>query len=376
MKIVKGLSSNNDSLVAISEATSTWNESPNIIFLFCSVKYDSTIVLNYLRGAFPNSQIAGCTTSGELLDEKHLNGGLVVTGIHSPNTQWKVAVIENLKSLEKSHVSNVGNSLLKDLGTSLEELTQDNSFFITLIDGLSGKEEKVAEFAAEFFEGIPMLGGSAGDDLGFSKTSVFANGKTFSNSAVVVLAKTTQKFQIIKHQHFLKSSESIVITKADPENRVVYEINGYPAREGLSRVMNMNKSDLTGDTAFLKPLAFVSQGDMYVRSVQKINDDDSITFYCAIEEGMVLHLLNHSKMTSALSEDMNTISKSNKFSLMIGFNCILRSLEAASSKHYEELGSILSKHTSTFVGFDTYGEQLNGLHINQTLVGIAFKESA
>jgi len=28
------------------------------------------------------------------------------------------------------------------------------------------------------------------------------------------------------------------------------------------------------------------------------------------------------------------------------------------------------------VGFDTYGEQLNGLHINQTLVALALRDTA
>jgi len=60
-----------------------------------------------------------------------------------------------------------------------------------------------------------------------------------------------------------------------------------------------------------------------------------------------------------------------KIDLMFVFNCILHRLEAESSdtiqQHASEIDAI-SKHA---FGFDSYGEQWNGLHINQTLVALA-----
>ena len=37
--------------------------------------------------------------------------------------------------------------------------------------------------------------------------------------------------------------------------------------------------------------------------------------------------------------------------------------------------SSLNETAEHIIGFDTYGEQLNGLHINQTLVGVGFQKS-
>ena len=56
---------------------------------------------------------------------------------------------------------------------------------------------------------------------------------------------------------------------------------------------------------------------------------------------------------------------------MFMFNCILRRLEAESNDIIEDLASEIGVASQYAFGFDTYGEQWNGLHINQTLVALA-----
>ena len=57
---------------------------------------------------------------------------------------------------------------------------------------------------------------------------------------------------------------------------------------------------------------------------------------------------------------------------MLGINCILRALEAEQLAQHECIAALMSKNADCYAAFDTYGEQLGGLHINQTIVGIAF----
>jgi hypothetical protein len=61
---------------------------------------------------------------------------------------------------------------------------------------------------------------------------------------------------------------------------------------------------------------------------------------------------------------------------MFGFNCILRALETSNEEKHEALGKTLRKFSPHYIAFDTYGEQLNGLHINQTFVAVAFEKAA
>ena len=52
------------------------------------------------------------------------------------------------------------------------------------------------------------------------------------------------------------------------------------------------------------------------------------------------------------------------------FDCILRRLNFEETAVDGELGRLLAE--SGAVGFSTYGEQYDGVHVNQTMVGIAF----
>ena len=56
--------------------------------------------------------------------------------------------------------------------------------------------------------------------------------------------------------------------------------------------------------------------------------------------------------------------------LILGFDCILRRLDAENRQMGNRIEKIYKRHR--VVGFHTYGEQYNAMHLNQTLTGIAF----
>ena len=54
---------------------------------------------------------------------------------------------------------------------------------------------------------------------------------------------------------------------------------------------------------------------------------------------------------------------------MLAFDCILRRLEITQDGLKEKVSDVLRRNNT--VGFSTYGEQFCGVHVNQTLTGIA-----
>ena len=46
-------------------------------------------------------------------------------------------------------------------------------------------------------------------------------------------------------QHFTHSNKRMVVTRADPARRVVYEINGRPAGREFARLVDLNIAELT-----------------------------------------------------------------------------------------------------------------------------------
>lgn len=376
MRVFQGKSQHADAREAVDEATAGFDlaDAPDIVLAFSSTKQDPDAVVAALAARFPASKVIGCTTAGEILDDGHAKGALIVSAITSPTVRWAVRVVKELGALDEARARAVADELFAELGTSRERVDPDHHFCLTFIDGLSMKEEHVVSVMADALEGIPLIGGSAGDDLTFTGTKVFANGEALSGAAVFVLGDSKHGFEVVKHQHYKTTPRSVVITKADVPNRRVYEMDGLPAVEAYGRALGLRPEEVTADVCFMNPLTFLYGNQIYVRSIQRIEPDQSIVFYCGIEEGMVLGIGGHEEMVAALDRDLSALARDGgRADVFIAFNCILRALESDKRSLFDDVGRALSKAAKHVIGFDTYGEQLNGIHINQTLVGLALR---
>jgi hypothetical protein len=107
-------------------------------------------------------------------------------------------------------------------------------------------------------------------------------------------------------------------------------------------------------------------GTDYVRSIQKVNGDGSLSFYCAIEEGLVLRVAHGVDLVHNLEDAFERIrAEIGPPQLVFGFDCVLRNLEITQNGLKERVGKIFAGNNT--VGFSSYGEQFRGVHVNQTL---------
>lgn len=372
MQTFQGRSAQTDARAAVQEAAAELPADLDLIFVFSSTEQDPEQVAQALTERFPGVPLAGCTTSGEHLSDGHSRGNLVVTGIQAPEYRWTTASVD-LEGFDKGKAEAAAKELFEAVGVDPEEMDPEKLVSLLFIDGLSGVEEDFTATLADALQGVPLAGGSAGDDLKFEKTWVYGPHGARSGAATLVMAYSPDgaPIQIVKHQHFTTTPRSVVVTRV--EGRRVYEFDGYPALEGYARALGMEPEQVSGDVTFLNPVTFACNGELYVRSIQAIHDDGSISFYCAVEEGMVLDISDHHEMSESLEQGLQ-FTRPPEF--VVGFNCILRALEATGSELHAEQSEILQKACNTLIGFDTYGEQLNGLHINQTLVAVGFGHAA
>ena len=113
--------------------------------------------------------------------------------------------------------------------------------------------------------------------------------------------------------------------------------------------------------------------EWYVRSIQKVNKDGSLTFFCAIDEGLPLTVAKGVGLVKSLKRKTeHLLSEFSSIELTLGCDCILRRLEIAEKELNTAMEYELNK--INFLGFSTFGEQFNGIHINQTLTGIVIGE--
>jgi hypothetical protein len=278
--------------------------------------------------------------------------------------------IENLQSFDIAG----GRAFAQDLVRGLEKLAPGagarNTFGLLLIDGLSLREEPVTHALQDGLGGIRMIGGSAGDDLKFERTWVFQDGAFRTDSAMLLLLTTGFPFRVIKTQHFVSDGERMVVTDVDAARRVVKEINGLPAVEEYGRVVGVGPECLTPNHFATCPVVVMIDGTDFVRSIQQANPDGSLTFYCAIDEGVVLRVAHGADLVGKLEASLAELSEElGGVQGMLVCDCILRNLEATRDGSKEAIGELFRRYKA--VGFSTYGEQFAGVHVNQTLTGIA-----
>jgi hypothetical protein len=116
-------------------------------------------------------------------------------------------------------------------------------------------------------------------------------------------------------------------------------------------------------------------GTNYVRSIQKVNPDGSLTFFCAIEDGLVLRVAKGVDLLENLEQVFTQIHAAiGSPQLVLGCDCILRKLEIFQGPFKERVNEVFLRNNT--IGFNTYGEQFQGVHVNQTLVGIAIGTDA
>ena len=342
-----------------------------LVLFFCSSDYDLEALADEMNRRFPGVSVVGCTTAGEIGPAGYLEKSLSGVALPSGGFTAVAGCLESLQGFDPAAARTFGRDLLHRLEAVAPPLCGRNAFGLLLVDGLSVREEVVAHAFQSVLGPISLVGGSAADGVAFSRTRVFHDGGFHDDSAVLVLAHTELPFRPFKTQHFLLRDERLVVTEADAPNRVVREINGLPAAEEYARLIGVAVSELDPMHFAGAPVVVVLDGTDYVRSIQKANPDGSLTFYCAIDEGLVLRVAAGEDLLADLRRTFTRLREQlGPPRLVLAFDCILRRLEVAHKGQVNEVGKVFRDNAA--VGFSTYGEQYGGVHVNQTLTGIAF----
>ena len=341
-----------------------------LVLFFCSSDYDLEVLADELNTLFPGVRVVGCTSAGEIGPGGYLERGIAGISFSPAICTAASGPLDRLSQFEIAEGHALGKRLLQELKESADTFTEQNTFALLLIDGLSLREERVTRTVQEALGKIPVAGGSAGDGIRFRKTWVFVDGSFRSDRAVLTLVTTSLPFTVFKTQHFVATEQRLVITEAVTAQRVVKEINGMPAAKEYARLLGVSERELVPSRFAASPVVVLIDGSNYVRSIQKANADGSITLYCAIDEGVVLRVAHGVDIVENLEASIASIrAQIGPPQVMITCDCILRRLEIAQKHLEDKVGAILNDNNA--VGFNTYGEQFRGVHVNQTLSGIA-----
>lgn len=371
LRALRGVSQSPDPAVAANElASAIYQPDASLVVIYCSPNYDLPWLADEISRLFGSQNVIGCTTAGEITPSGYIFGGLAGVSLAGEGLTVATTRIPDLGAMTLGQGEALARSLIADIGDRGRTPSKETTFGHLLVDGMSQKEEMVAAALHLGLAGLPMVGGSAGDGTRFKETFLYHQGEFHQNCAIISLIQVPGSIEVFKCEHFAPSETKMIITEADPTQRIVREINGRSAAREYARSVGVSISGLNPLVYATHPVVMRAGGSNYVRSIQKANPDESLTFFCAIEEGLVLSVGQPANLVESLQHCFEGIKKRmGTPQLVMGCDCVLRYLEIGQTGVLGEVHEIFKENNT--IGFVSYGEQLNGVHLNQTFVGVA-----
>jgi len=332
-----------------------------LLVFFASSIFDHNKLSNLMQETFKDSIVVGCSTAGEIVNGQFLKNSVVAMAFNSNIiADAKVEFIEKIKD----------NLSVEAAFTSFETYFSESSYTmeatryvgIVLIDGMSMKEEKLMDQIGNRTN-IYFIGGSAGDDLKYAKTFVCANGKAYTDAAVLVLLKMNvhAEFGIIKTQSFKALNHVLVANKVNEETREVIEFNNKSAISAYAEAVGRVSVEEATNYFTTHPVGLViGKNDILVRSPRE-KRGTKIKFDCNILEGMEVRLLESTNIIEDTKKALEMKTKEfGRIEGIINFHCIKRTFELEKNNSVKQYGELFSDIPT--IGFSTYGELYIGHH--------------
>lgn len=352
------------------------SEAASLLIVWFSCQKHSADDITRFLGEHPDiPDYFGCSTSGEVTPDGMQEQGFIAVLLPARWFCVTTLVMQNVSALGMESVAQETAEFRARFLQSLDKkipapIDRSGLFALNLIDGLSYSEETITLAIDRGLDGIPLIGGSAGDDLKFEKTWQINNGQAYTDAAVLALVYCRLPCQVYSNNNFVPTDHKLVVTEADPDLRKVIEFNAEPAALAYADAIGMDPQQLDAGSFASHSVIVRFGGQYYCRSIQQLNDDFSLTFFCAIDNGLVLTVARSEGMVASSRQAIDAIEESiGPIDMMFGFDCIYRKLDAQHRQTTHRISALYQE--KNFIGFNTYGEQYNSMHINQTFTGVA-----
>jgi len=336
--------------------------------------------IDFVIEAYPNAQITGCSTSGEIYQEEVYNNNIICTAVYFESSTIEIAK-ESIHSMEESYI--VGQKLAS-------KLDKENLVHIMLLsEGLNiNGSELTKGINNQLNDQISVTGGLAGDQALFSETVIVHN-EAAKRNLVVAIGFYGKQLQVGYGSMGGWDSFGVDREVTKSSANILYELDGQPALELYKSYLGAHAANLPA-SALLFPLNLRIQNSetSLVRTVLSVNEEDgSMVFAGDIPQGEYVRLMkaNFDRLIDGASDaaEMSKISlRDSDADLAILISCVGRKLvlKQRVEEELEIIREVIGEDVA-ITGFYSYGEispikpfeQHCELH-NQTMTITLFKE--
>ncbi len=347
-------------------------DSYNAVIFMAAIKYDFAELSRVIKEKFPESEVIGASTAGEIDMQGFQNDSIVLTTMRDDRTKVRGVLVENGSKYPVANKADI-EAALRGVGISCgDSMSHRSGFAIAFINGVFNAEETILSTFYSIIQNdkFPLAGGTAGFTGSEAKTFVSYNGKTTQDGAAFLFVKTACKFDIRQEDIFNPTGKTIYVTQSDTINRTIYRINGLPAKSVYAQQLGVSESQAEGMT-FENPFGRHINGSIHIAALAGFGGDGSCSLFARVVPNSTLEMMHIGDPEAKCDETCSGIKQeipNPKFTLLM--TCITRTM-AFDRMHIA--GNIIRKYQQTFptfCGFSCYGEQIGRVHCNQTLVSL------
>ena len=341
---------------------------PKLILFFASQDAFSDTVKK-ISEKYPASPAMGTVTNSTYSKDTDISGEIQIT-FFMDNIECSGNVIPDIKSFPLKYAQRIQDSI-----NSLS--STENTICLSFTTAFSNSEELVITALDTVCSehDIKVVGGTAGirNETG-EKSYVSLNGKIYEDSAVYMCIRNLSgKIHLIKENIFIPTKKQFFVNRVDIKTRTVFELNQKPCAKVLSETLNTPVSALK-QKLDENPIGRIHNNEICISAIENILPDNSTVWGTRIYSSTKVTLL---KLGDYKSITENTINKV-KNAVCEPEHVLMIHCDARRSLYEKEnfLNDFIHKYTQnfkSFSGFSSHGEQLGKMHLNFTLLLIAFE---
>jgi hypothetical protein len=312
-----------------------------------------------LAQRYPNAEIIGCTTSGEIAPDGVHDDSLQITAMHWEKSQLRF-IDRPIESMAMSF--DIGTQIAKELNAP------DLKGIFVLSDGLNINGSDLVQGLQDILPNTPITGGLAGDNAAFKQTLLLHKNKVKDKLVIAV---------------GIYGEDAIVTSGAlggwkpygpprkitQSTKNVVFQLDNKPALPLYKMYLGYYANDLPS-SGLNFPFAIMAEDKSIhvIRTLLAINEkENSMTFAGNVEEGSTIRFLksdHDSLVNGASSAAQQIVDKRvdlNKNGLAICVSCVGRKLVMADqvSDEISVIKQLLGNNTG-ITGFYSNGEICSG----------------
>jgi hypothetical protein len=343
-------------------------EKPDFVFMFATVGYDQPALLKAVREATDGAPLCGCSGEGVIAggeaDESSFSVG--VMAIRSDQLRFSHGMVTGLK--ESS--TEVGRAIAEAIQP---EVSSDTLALFLFPDGITLNFDRLAaglEGQLNLDHLLPLVGGTAGDNMAMKRTYQYYNGQVASDGvAWALLSGGAQIAWAVNHSCVPVGIEHKV-TRC--EGNVIYEIDDRPALEVVKDYVTEAGIEDWARTVLTLPLGLKVPGlvqdyDEYIiRGMLGGKDDTtgSVTIPTEVSEGMNIWMTRRdsekvAKGVERAAEEIKAQLGEEPARLVFQFDCAGRGKALLREQQNLQLLKTLRQQVGPevpWLGFYTFGE--------------------